>query len=154
MKFYELVLRKAASWFRPSSSSQNPDDYGPLLFVQIFCHKTTPYHFEENDGRTAQMFFTGNVLTALALFLSAPARFHTGWCHPIPRSPPHYFFPADFQVPQTCFQLDMTLITNWYLSGQHYSRTPEDWLRRQDRNAKHGIFEGLGAEEGGKTDNL
>lgn len=55
----------------------------------------------------------------------------------------------------------MTLITSWYLSGQHYSRTLEDWLRRQDRNAKQGILElesdalskGLGAEEGRKTFN-
>ncbi|KAF8552185.1 hypothetical protein OG21DRAFT_1486381 [Imleria badia] len=50
MKIYELLLRKVASWLRSSSPSENPDDSGPLLFVHIFCHKTTPYHFEENDG--------------------------------------------------------------------------------------------------------
>lgn len=55
----------------------------------------------------------------------------------------------------------MTLINSWYLSGQHYSRTLEDWLRRQDRNAQQGISElekdalskGLSAEEGRKMFN-
>ncbi|KAG6375549.1 S-adenosyl-L-methionine-dependent methyltransferase [Boletus reticuloceps] len=108
MKNYELLLRKVASWLRPYRSD-DPDDSGPLLFVHIFCHKTTPYHFEESDGWMAQMFFAGGTMPSHDLL--------------------------------TYFQSDMTLIKSWYLSGQHYSRTLEDWLRRQDCNAKQGIVE-------------
>jgi len=39
------------------------------------------------------------------------------------------------------FQTDLTLLRSWYLSGKHYSRTLEDWLVRQDRNAKSGLAE-------------
>ncbi|KAF8134445.1 S-adenosyl-L-methionine-dependent methyltransferase [Boletus edulis] len=125
IKNYELLLRKVASWLRPYRSD-DLDDSGPLLFVHIFCHKTTPYHFEESDGWMAQMFFAGGTMPSHDLL--------------------------------TYFQSDMTLIKSWYLSGQHYSRTLEDWLRRQDCNAKQGIVEleedalskGLSAEQGRK----
>ncbi|KAN0091346.1 S-adenosyl-L-methionine-dependent methyltransferase [Tylopilus felleus] len=132
MKNYELLLRKVTSWLRPaplSAGNSGDSDSGPLLFVHLFCHKTTPYHFEENDGWMAQMFFTGGTMSSHDLL--------------------------------TYFQSDMTLINSWYLSGQHYSRTLEDWLRRQDRNAQQGISElekdalskGLSAEEGRKMFN-
>lgn len=60
---------------------------------------------------------------------------------------------------QLYFQSDLTLIRSWYLNGKHYSRTLEDWLRRQDRNKKEGLDElerdaeakGLAAEEGRKA---
>lgn len=70
MKNYELLLRKVTSWLRPaplSAGNSGDSDSGPLLFVHLFCHKTTPYHFEENDGWMAQMFFTGNVTLLLRL---------------------------------------------------------------------------------------
>jgi hypothetical protein len=37
--------------------------------VHIFCHRTTPYHFEEGDGWMAQTFFSGavSVLTPFIL---------------------------------------------------------------------------------------
>ena len=71
MKNYELLLRKIASWLRPFlASSEIPDDSGPLLFVHIFCHKTMPYHFEENDGWMAQTFFTGNIPLLSSLVIS------------------------------------------------------------------------------------
>lgn len=53
MKNYKLLMSKVSSWLRPNS----PDE--SLFFVHIFCHKTTPYHFEEGDGWMAQTFFSG-----------------------------------------------------------------------------------------------
>ncbi|KAJ7646866.1 S-adenosyl-L-methionine-dependent methyltransferase [Roridomyces roridus] len=39
----------------------------------------------------------------------------------------------------TYFQTDLTLIQSWYIPGTHYSRSLEDWLKLQDRNAKVGL---------------
>ncbi|KAF8647071.1 hypothetical protein AX16_006906 [Volvariella volvacea WC 439] len=39
------------------------------------------------------------------------------------------------------FQKDLTLVRSWYLSGKHYSRTLEDWLKLQDKNAEAGLQE-------------
>jgi hypothetical protein len=60
---------------------------------------------------------------------------------------------------QLYFQSDLTLIRSWYLDGRHYSRTLEDWLQRQDRNALSGLTElendaqarGLSKQEGRKA---
>ncbi|KAH7888930.1 S-adenosyl-L-methionine-dependent methyltransferase [Phlebopus sp. FC_14] len=57
MKNYESLLRKVSTWLRPRSAAHES-----LLFVQIFCHKTMPYHFEENDGWMARTFFTGGTM--------------------------------------------------------------------------------------------
>jgi len=54
------------------------------------------------------------------------------------------------------FQSDVTLLRSWYIPGTHYSRTAEDWLKTQDKNAKQGLKElqedavakGKKAEEG------
>lgn len=53
----------------------------------------------------------------------------------------------------------MTHIRSWYINGKHYAQTSEDWLRRQDANAKAGLAElekdavskGLDKEEGRKA---
>ena len=52
MKNYEYLLNKVSTWLR----SDTDDAY---LFVHIFCHRTAPYHFEEDDGWMAQNFFSG-----------------------------------------------------------------------------------------------
>ncbi|GJE97731.1 SAM-dependent methyltransferase [Phanerochaete sordida] len=57
------------------------------------------------------------------------------------------------------FQDDLSIVRSWWLNGRHYSRTLEDWLKRQDRNATLGLAElendaerqGLGREHGRKT---
>ena len=56
MKNYEALLKKVSSWLRPSQTEDS------LLFIHIFCHRTTPYHFEEDDGWMAQTFFSGNLV--------------------------------------------------------------------------------------------
>ena len=54
MKNYKALMSKVASWLRPTSGTNES-----LFFVHIFCHRETPYHFEEGDGWMAQTFFTG-----------------------------------------------------------------------------------------------
>lgn len=58
MKNYQMLMSKIASWLRPKKDGSAEDS---LFFVHIFCHKTTPYHFEENDGWMAQNFFSGTL---------------------------------------------------------------------------------------------
>ncbi|KAH7911034.1 S-adenosyl-L-methionine-dependent methyltransferase [Hygrophoropsis aurantiaca] len=124
MKNYEVLLRKVSTWLKPTTK-EHPDD--SLLFVHIFCHKSTPYHFEEGDGWMAQTFFSGGTMPSHDLF--------------------------------AYFQSDLTLIRSWYINGRHYSRTLEDWLKKQDRNGQQGLAEleqdaeakGLDKEEGRKA---
>lgn len=124
MKNYKLLLAKVSSWLRPSSDLA-PDD--ALLFIHIFCHRTTPYHFEEGDGWMAKTFFSGGTMLSHDLLLY--------------------------------FQDDLNLVRSWYLNGQHYARTSEHWLQRQDQNAAQGLTElendaeakGLSREEGRKA---
>ncbi|KAH8119005.1 S-adenosyl-L-methionine-dependent methyltransferase, partial [Phellopilus nigrolimitatus] len=66
MKNYEALLRKVSTWLRPKSEDSDAES---LLFVHIFCHKTTPYHFEENDGWMAKTFFSGGTMPSHDLFL-------------------------------------------------------------------------------------
>ncbi len=65
MKNYEVLLKKVSTWMRPSEDD-HPDQ--ALLFVHIFCHRITPYHFEEGDGWMARNFFSGSTLPHLKTF--------------------------------------------------------------------------------------
>ncbi|ORY33116.1 S-adenosyl-L-methionine-dependent methyltransferase [Naematelia encephala] len=58
MKAYPTLFRKISTWLSPKG----------LLFIHIFCHRDTPYHFEENDGWMAQTFFSGGTMPSLDLF--------------------------------------------------------------------------------------
>lgn len=64
MKNYEVLLRKISTWLRPWS-----DERESYLFVHIFCHRTTPYHFEEGDGWMAKTFFSGGTMPSHDLFV-------------------------------------------------------------------------------------
>ncbi|KZT40542.1 S-adenosyl-L-methionine-dependent methyltransferase [Sistotremastrum suecicum HHB10207 ss-3] len=66
MKNYEALFRKISTWLRPDSPASR---HQSLLFVHIFCHKDTPYHFEEGDGWMAQTFFSGGTMPSHDLFL-------------------------------------------------------------------------------------
>ena len=45
MKAYSVLFKKVASWLQP----------GGRVFIHVFCHKDTPYHFEEDDGWMAKV---------------------------------------------------------------------------------------------------
>ena len=76
MKNYKALMAKVASWLRPDG----PED--ALFFVHIFCHRTTPYHFEEGDGWMAQTFFSGSCFTRLPYMRIQPLnlRAQAGLC--------------------------------------------------------------------------
>jgi cyclopropane fatty-acyl-phospholipid synthase-like methyltransferase len=62
MKNYEALFKKVSSWLKPRQAGSTPSNSDPgesLLFLQVFCHRSTPYHFEEGDGWMAQNFFSG-----------------------------------------------------------------------------------------------
>ncbi|PWN47408.1 S-adenosyl-L-methionine-dependent methyltransferase [Violaceomyces palustris] len=64
MKNYSELFRKVSRWLKPHDD-QDP----PYLFIHIFCHKTTPYHFEQDDGWMSQNFFSGGTMPSHDLFL-------------------------------------------------------------------------------------
>ncbi|KAA1474001.1 S-adenosyl-L-methionine-dependent methyltransferase [Dentipellis sp. KUC8613] len=69
MKNYELLLRKVSTWLRPSARPEDEDPDPALLFVHIFCHKTTPYDFEDDGSWMAQTFFSGGTMPSHDLLL-------------------------------------------------------------------------------------
>ncbi|KXZ45644.1 hypothetical protein GPECTOR_52g44 [Gonium pectorale] len=110
MKNYKSLLKKVSSWMRP----------GGKLFVHIFVHRCTPYHFEvqSEEDWMSKYFFTGGTMPSLDLLLY--------------------------------FQDDLAVRNHWYVNGQHYSKTLEAWLVRHDRHRKEVLSILEGAYKGSK----
>ncbi len=79
------------------------EDQGQLFF-HVFCHKDTPYFFQE-DGRDdwmAKNFFSGGVMPA-------------------------------FDLPSS-FPEHLSVIQKWRVNGKNYAKTAKSWLERIDEN--------------------
>lgn len=92
---HALLMNRIAHWLRPSGK----------LFVHIFCHRSTPYLFEDTGPAAwmARTFFSGGMM---------PSRDWLSECdHPLSRE----------------------RLVEW--NGRHYERTCNAWLRRMDDGA-------------------
>ena len=88
------VHANIARWLKP----------GGKLFVHIFTHRDTSYHFVAKDETDwmAKYFFTGGQMPAHNLLMQ--------------------------------FQDDLKLEADWKVNGTHYERTAEHWLQNMDRH--------------------
>lgn len=105
MKNYEQLMAKIARSLKP----------GGKLFVQIFAHKSTPYDFE--DGWMTTHFFTGGTSTynSGSIYLSAL------WMG---------LLTCGFEIVPSAdlllyFQKDLYIKKQWWVNGNHYSKTCE-----------------------------
>nr|Q5C9L6.1 RecName: Full=(S)-coclaurine N-methyltransferase; Short=TfCNMT [Thalictrum flavum subsp. glaucum]AAU20766.1 (S)-coclaurine N-methyltransferase [Thalictrum flavum subsp. glaucum]ANY58203.1 CNMT [synthetic construct] len=79
-----------------------------LLFVEHICHKTFAYHYEPIDEDD---WFTEYVFPAGTMIIPSASFF-------------------------LYFQDDVSVVNHWTLSGKHFSRTNEEWLKRLDANVE------------------
>ena len=92
MRNWRAVFSRVHGWLKP----------GGYFFMHVFCHRSTPYFFEE-EGPTDWMgryFFSGGLMPSDDL----PLR----------------------------FQDDLKLRQRWRWDGRHYERTLNAWLDRMD----------------------
>ena len=92
MKNYAELLQRIASWLKP----------GGKLFVHIFTHRDTAYHYEAANEREwlARYFFAGGQMPSHDLLLH--------------------------------FQDDLKIEQQWAVNGTHYEKTTNAWLANMD----------------------
>lgn len=93
MRNWRSLFRRVHRWLSP----------GGLFFMHIFCHRDTPYLFEDRgvDDWMSHYFFSGGMMPSDNL--------------------PLYF------------QEHLTLLKKWRWSGKHYEKTANAWLDNMDR---------------------
>jgi len=98
MKNYDKLFERCTRWLKS----------GGLMFIHIFVHKDTPYHFEEEseDDWMSKYFFTGGTMPSDRLFC---------------------FFAKGLHLKQ-----------QWRVNGNHYYKTCEHWLQNLDRSYRKG----------------
>jgi len=109
MKNYQRLLKMVSSALKPKIGK---------LFVHIFVHKDTPYHFGEDgdDGWMSREFFSGGTM------------------------------PHDHMLMR--FQDDLSIEQHWANNGNHYAKTSEAWLSKFRANKNKGVMDVLGKTYG------
>ncbi len=94
MRNHSLLLQRISNWLMPAGK----------LFVHVFCHRNTPYFYEDQGPRDwmTRYFFAGGMM------------------------------PSDDLL--AMYQEDLKLLEQWRWSGVHYQRTSNAWLARLDEN--------------------
>jgi cyclopropane-fatty-acyl-phospholipid synthase len=94
MRNYHLLFSRVANWLKP----------GGRFFLHIFCHRSMPYAFvdDEPNDWMSRYFFTGGMMPSDDL-------------------PLH-------------FQEHMNLLQQWRWNGRHYRDTANAWLANMDHN--------------------
>jgi cyclopropane-fatty-acyl-phospholipid synthase len=92
MRNWATLMRRIHAWLVP----------GGRFFMHVFCHRDTPYLFEDRDDDDwmSRHFFTGGMMPSADL----PLRIAQ------PLAP----------------------LRQWHWSGRHYQRTADAWLQRMD----------------------
>jgi len=93
LRNYASIFDQVAQWLKPDGR----------FFMHIFCHRSTPYFFEDRDETDwmSRYFFSGGMMPSVDLPL--------------------------------CFSRSLRCLERWNWSGVEYQKTAEAWLKNLDR---------------------